>query len=171
MHLEDLIHWERDLPYVTRLLAALVLGAFIGYERQRHGHVAGIRTYGTVALGACLFGLVSLRITEATADPTRIAAQVVSGIGFLGAGIILQDQRGRTRGITTAANIWATAAVGLATAFDMLLIAASAAVLLVVFLGAQYSRRWQRYKRERVRRRRERDREEQRPVKTLPPPA
>lgn len=104
-----------------RLLSAVVLGALIGLERERLERAAGLRTHTLVALGAALVTIVSaFGFTDAITssrtvvlDPSRIAAQVVSGIGFLGAGVIILRRR-TIRGLTTAASVWATAAVGLA---------------------------------------------------------
>ena len=101
---------------VGRTLLAALFGAFVGWERENHGQDAGMRTYAAVALGACTFGLISTHATNQI--DTRIAAHVVSGIGFLGAGLIMREQ-GRATGLTTAATLWSTAAVGLAMAFGM----------------------------------------------------
>lgn len=99
-----------------RMLAALVLCGLLGLERQYRGEPAGLRTHVLVGLGACLFMLLSLTVSPGGVvgrDPARIAAQIVTGIGFLGAGAIFRE--GATvRGLTTAANVWACAAVGMA---------------------------------------------------------
>jgi putative Mg2+ transporter-C (MgtC) family protein len=102
---------------LLRLLAAGGLGALVGLEREITDHKAGMRTHLLVSLGSCLFTLVSAYAFvpngHAVSDPTRIAAQVVTGIGFLGAGAILRD--GLTvRGLTTAASLWVVAAIGMA---------------------------------------------------------
>ncbi len=107
-----------DLTVVMRLLLAAVLSGAIGYERERHGRAAGLRTHILVCVGSTLLMLVGLHLTEvyrgiANVDPGRIAAQVVSGIGFLGAGTIMRF-RASVRGLTTAASLWAVAGVGLA---------------------------------------------------------
>lgn len=110
---------EADL--VARLVLAAVLGAVVGSEREIHGHPAGMRTHLLVSLGSGLFTVVSIHgflgvldpAIQAPVDPSRVAAQIVTGIGFLGAGAILKD--GLTiRGLTTAASLWVTAAIGLA---------------------------------------------------------
>lgn len=123
--------WETEILMAARTILAAVLGGLIGLERERHGREAGIRTYGAVALGACVFGLVSSHV--AGADPTRIAAQVVTGIGFLGAGVILHE-RGQVAGLTTAATIWATASVGLAVAYGMYLLGVLTAAIVFALL-------------------------------------
>ncbi len=117
-----------QLHMFSRLVVAGGLGALIGIEREVRGYPAGIRTIGLVALGSCLFTDVSELFTD-----DRIAAGIVTGIGFLGAGVILQDQ-GRIHGITTAATIWAAAAIGMATALSLYLLAALGAAFIVVAL-------------------------------------
>lgn len=120
----------------VRLIIAAALGAAIGAEREIHGHPAGIRTHMLVALGAALFTVLSIHgfTTDGKAtgaiDPTRIAAQIVSGIGFLGAGAILKDGV-VIRGLTTAASLWAISAVGMAAgAGEQILAAVGAAIIL-----------------------------------------
>lgn len=102
---------------VLRLLLAGVSGALIGLERQRKHHPAGLRTHTLVSLGSCLIMLMSEDVARrwgpAVADPGRIAAQVVSGIGFLGAGTIIREGV-NVRGLTTAASLWVASALGLA---------------------------------------------------------
>lgn len=132
--------WEA----VLRLIVASLLGAIIGMEREHHGREAGFRTQLLVSLGAALAMVVSLNFAEAygglkndaTAikiDPGRIAYGVMVGIGFLGAGAIVR-YGAAVRGLTTAASIWCTAAVGLASGFGMFLVAALAAILVLIAL-------------------------------------
>jgi putative Mg2+ transporter-C (MgtC) family protein len=107
-----------DGTVFVRLLVAILLGGAIGYEREVGGKPAGLRTHALVCLGSTLFMLVSIRSPDffpgvGPVDPGRIAAQVVTGVGFLGAGTILRAG-GSVRGLTTAASIWAVAAIGLA---------------------------------------------------------
>lgn len=122
---------QTDLNMFFRVIFACLLGSLIGWERERHHNIvsAGIRTYGAIALGACAFGLLSTYV--ANADSSRIAAQVVSGIGFLGGGIIFR-QGDYISGLTTAATLWATAAVGLAVSFGLYL--TSLLIALLIFL-------------------------------------
>lgn len=122
-----------DLDMFVRIIFACLLGCIIGWERERHRNIisAGIRTYGAIAMGACAFGIVGLHFSEA--DPSRIAAQVVTGIGFLGGGIIFR-QGDYVTGLTTAATLWATAAVGLCMAFGMYLIAILTTFLIFMLL-------------------------------------
>jgi putative Mg2+ transporter-C (MgtC) family protein len=120
------------LIFVARAAIALCLGALVGAERQWRQRNAGLRTNALVALGACLFELLSvLLLGGLNVDPTRIAAYVVSGIGFLGAGVIFRGGSTVTR-INTAATIWCSAAVGLLSGAGYLIEALIAAVLIVV---------------------------------------
>jgi putative Mg2+ transporter-C (MgtC) family protein len=102
------------LDLMVRLLVSLVLGAVIGLERERQERAAGLRTVTMVSLGSCLFTIVGAYGFSQT-DPSRVAAQIVTGIGFLGAGTIFL-RKDLVRGLTTAATIWATAAIGMAAA-------------------------------------------------------
>jgi putative Mg2+ transporter-C (MgtC) family protein len=131
--------WFLELLFAGRLLLATLLGGCIGWERERHQREAGIRTYAAVALGSCAFSLISLHV--GASDPTRIAAQVVTGMGFIGAGVILQ-QRGRVTGLTTAATLWATAAVGMASGFGMYVLAILAAALIFLALAIHHWPAW-----------------------------
>jgi putative Mg2+ transporter-C (MgtC) family protein len=117
--------------FAVRVMAALVLGAAVGLERQWRQRTAGLRTNALVALGAALFELFAVLLSgQHGADPTRIAAYVVSGIGFLGAGVILRDGI-HVRGINTAATIWCSAAVGVLAGAGYLPAAAIAAALIL----------------------------------------
>jgi len=122
-----------NLEMFVRIIFACFLGCVIGWERERHRNIisAGIRTYGAIAMGACAFGIVGLNL--AGADPSRIAAQVVTGIGFLGGGIIFR-QGDYVTGLTTAATLWATGAIGLAVSVGMYLTAMLTAVLIFLLL-------------------------------------
>ena len=115
---------------------ALILGALVGLEREYHGHDAGLRTMAMVSVGACLFTDLGAYLAQGTktVDQTRIAAQVVTGVGFLGAGAILRD-RGGIRGLTTAATVWVVAAIGMAVGFGLYIlpIVTTAMVLLALF--------------------------------------
>jgi len=115
---------------MIRLTVALVLGAAIGAERQWRQRMAGLRTNALVALGAASFTVFGL-VTPGDASPTRVAAQVVSGIGFLGAGVILREGL-NVRGLNTAATLWCSAAVGVFAGAGALLAALGATVLVVL---------------------------------------
>ncbi len=101
------------LSIVLRLLCAFLLGSFLGAERATKSHAAGLRTYTLVCLGACIAVLVNLVLFQ-KADTARIAAAVVQGIGFIGAGTIITTTRNQIRGLTTAAALWASGIIGLA---------------------------------------------------------
>lgn len=122
-----------DIEIFFRIVLSCFLGGLIGWERERHRNIvsAGIRTYGAISLGSCAFGILSMALNHA--DPTRIAAQVVSGIGFLGGGIIFR-QGDYVTGLTTAATLWATASVGLAVSFGYYFMSISTAVLIFLLL-------------------------------------
>jgi putative Mg2+ transporter-C (MgtC) family protein len=123
-----------DWAFAVRLIAAAALGAVIGLEREIHDHPAGMRTHLLVSLGSAGFTVLSIAAFPAPgADPARIAAQIVTGIGFLGAGAILKE--GATiRGLTTAASLWATAAVGMAAGAGAWITALTITVIVVVSL-------------------------------------
>ena len=123
---------------ITKLVLSLVLGATIGIERRRKGQIAGLRTFALISMGATLAMLISIYIPQEylglkNGDPGRIAAQVVSGVGFLGAGAIIQ-MKGSVRGLTTAAGIWMTACIGLAVGAGMYLISIIATLLIIFIL-------------------------------------
>src|SRR5580704_942495 len=129
-----------DSEMLIRLVAAAALGSLIGFERERLLWAAGIRTHMLVCVGSCLIMIVSqygfsniLTHQNVVLDPSRIAAQVVSGIGFLGAGAILA--RGEiVKGLTTAASIWTVAAVGLAVGGGLYLAASASTVIVLIIL-------------------------------------
>ncbi|MFP5298038.1 MAG: MgtC/SapB family protein [Actinomycetota bacterium] len=141
-----------EIETVLRLLAAGALGGAIGFEREFSDQPAGFRTHILVALGSALFTMVGayglqdfFDSVEVRYDPTRIAAQIVTGIGFLGAGAILQ--RGiRVRGLTTAAALWVTAAIGMAAGFGYWTGAVTTAVisLIALYLLKLFQRRYLR---------------------------
>ena len=133
-----------NVDIVVRLVVAAVLGGAIGFERERNSWAAGLRTHMLVCVGACLVTIVSafgfadaLGEKNVVLDPSRVAAQVVSGIGFLGAGAILL--RGEiVRGLTTAASLWAVAAVGLAIGGGLYVAGiAATAIMLIILAGVK----------------------------------
>lgn len=107
-----------DKQIIIRLVLSVLLGGLIGLERQLHRRAAGLRTHILVCLGSCLIMLTSLHVfdiynNKANLDPARIAAGVITGIGFLGAGAIIREREG-IKGLTTAASLWVVAGIGLA---------------------------------------------------------
>ncbi len=131
----------REVTYIAviiRIFAAVVFGGLLGLERGLKNRPAGLRTYMLVCVGSCLIMLTNQYIYQATAtgDPVRMGAQVVSGIGFLGAGTIIVTKRNQIKGLTTAAGLWAVAGVGLALGigFYEAAIAGALAVFSVITL-------------------------------------
>lgn len=142
MSLPDWLHISSlDWMLVVRLPIAALLGSVIGADRERLVWAAGLRTHMLVSVGACLFMIVSafgfadiLGTENVVLDPSRVAAQVVSGIGFLGAGSILL--RGEViRGLTTAASLWSVAAIGLAVGGGLFVEAIAATIVILVILA------------------------------------
>lgn len=119
---------------MAKILLAVLLGGAIGFERELHARSAGLRTHILVSLGAALVMIVGRQIsTEASYDPGRIAAGVITGIGFLGAGVIIRMERG-IRGLTTAASLWLVAALGITIGMDLYGVAVMAAVITIAVL-------------------------------------
>jgi putative Mg2+ transporter-C (MgtC) family protein len=125
-----------EVEMILRLLLAATLGAIIGYQRERVGKAAGLRTHALISVGAALFTVASIYGFGNAVDPARVAAGIVTGIGFLGAGAIIRREGGIIEGLTTAATIWAVAGMGLAAGAGLYLVSAvtTAIVLIVLFL-------------------------------------
>ncbi|MDQ6669751.1 MAG: MgtC/SapB family protein [Chloroflexota bacterium] len=131
-----------DAEIALRLVAATLLSGIIGLERERGERAAGLRTHALVGLGSCLvmivsaFGFEDWHYSQGALDPSRIAAQVVSGIGFLGAGVIIfQRDGGVVRGLTTAASVWVVAAIGLSVGGGMYVTGAMATAISLLILA------------------------------------
>lgn len=124
---------SREWVYIFRIVISVLLGTVVGVERKFRYKEAGIRTHGIVALGSCLIMMVSKYgfADSAHFDASRVAAQIVSGIGFLGAGMILY-KREALRGLTTAAGIWATAGIGMCVGAGLYILAAGTTVIIVI---------------------------------------
>lgn len=123
---------------VVRLALSLLLGSFVGMERKRKGQIAGIRTFALISMGATLAMILSIYVPQEymglkNGDPGRIAAQVITGIGFLGAGAIIQ-MKGSVRGLTTAAGIWMVATIGMTVGIGMYVVAFVATALILFIL-------------------------------------
>ena len=119
---------------ILRVLLAVVLGAIIGYQRERAGKPAGLRTHTLICMGAALFTVASLYGFGPLSDPSRVAAGVVAGIGFLGAGAIMHREGGMVEGLTTAATIWAVAGIGLAAGAGLYVASAVATAVILIIL-------------------------------------
>lgn len=135
-----MLDWSEIL---IRLSLASLFGAFIGLERERKHWTAGLRTHMMVCVGSSLIMMVStfgfsdiLGADHVVLDPSRIAAQVISGIGFIGAGTILFLKQGTIRGLTTASGLWTVAAIGLATGGGMYFAAGAATIIALIILWA-----------------------------------
>lgn len=129
-----------EVDFAIKLGLCLVLGTLIGVERELRNKPAGISTHCFVMAGACLFTFIS---TVADPNsPARIAAQVVSGVGFLGAGMILKSENNTVRNLTTAAAIWFAAAVGMAVGIGWYVIAMIASVYAVIVPRIPHVKRW-----------------------------
>lgn len=140
----DLADAEAVTRVCVRLLVAVALGGLLGLEREAKGTAAGLRTHMLVALGAALFVLVPIQAGMTVPDLSRVLQGVVSGIGFLGAGVIIKLSQDREiKGVTTAASIWLTAAIGIAAGMGMELTAILSTFLALIILAALY-----RYKNE-----------------------
>jgi putative Mg2+ transporter-C (MgtC) family protein len=132
---------------VLRLTLALLLGAAVGYERERRQSAAGLRTHMLVALGAALFVLVPQLAQASMADLTRVLQGLVAGIGFLGAGAVLKlGAEHQIRGLTTAASVWVTAAIGITVGFgrESTAVLATALVLVILAVLPRIERRMRR---------------------------
>lgn len=132
---------------IIRSLASVIIGGVIGSERARHGRAAGMRTHILVCLGACMTSMTSVYVSELSGiggDVFRIPAQVISGIGFLGAGMIILKNNNVITGLTTAAGVWTTATIGVALGYGYY---AGAAIVAALFLATiVFLTRFERYK-------------------------
>lgn len=130
---------------IIKLCVSLLLGSAVGFERKLKGQSAGIRTFALICMGATLAMLISIYVPQVylglkNGDPGRIAAQVISGVGFLGAGAIIQ-MKGSVRGLTTAAGIWMVATIGMAVGLGMYSLSITATLLILVVL--HWFERWE----------------------------
>lgn len=118
-----------------KLVLSMLLGSIVGFERRRRGQTAGVRTFSLISMGSTMAMVLSVYVAEkyGTGDPTRMAAQVISGIGFLGAGTIIQ-MKGSVRGLTTAAGIWMVSTLGMAVGCGLYMIALVATGLILFIL-------------------------------------
>ena len=119
---------------IARLLLAALFGALIGVEREYRSKVAGLRTHLLVSIGSALMMLLSQYGFGGQGDPARVAAQIVSGIGFIGAGAIMMDRRQSVHGLTTAAGIWVSSGIGMTVAAGMYMLSAVATALSLIGL-------------------------------------
>jgi len=140
--LHNLLFKFDTLTVIVRIILAALMGVLIGSERGKHGRAAGLRTHIWVCVGAAMTSLTSLYLSESLGfggDVARLSAQVISGIGFLGAGTIMVRNNSIITGLTTAAGMWATAAIGIATGYGFY-VGAAAATILGIFSVTVLSR-------------------------------
>jgi putative Mg2+ transporter-C (MgtC) family protein len=136
-----------ELIIVSKLIVSFFLGAFIGLDRERHGRDAGIRTYAAVCIGATLFTAIATHIINDTGAASRIIANIITGVGFLGAGIIYRNNSlGTSHGLTTAATVWCTSAVGVAVGLNMFIIAIVGALVLYFLLSLHHQKWYAKWK-------------------------
>lgn len=136
-----------ELIIVSKLIVSFLLGAFIGFDRERHGRDAGIRTYAAVCIGATLFTTITDHLVNNPSDTSRVIANIITGVGFLGAGIIYQNSSaGRSHGLTTAATVWCTSAIGVAVGLNMFIIAIVSSVALYFLLSLHHQKWYRRWK-------------------------
>lgn len=129
------------LDFVLRLLTAIAAGGAVGIERQISNKNAGLRTNTLVSIGACMYVLISGFVTEGTGDPARIIGQIVTGIGFLGAGVILH-RGANVQGLTTAATIWCSAALGCMAGLGLFAETAICTALVIIINSAAKADKW-----------------------------
>lgn len=136
-----------ELIIVSKLIVSFLLGAFIGLDRETHGRDAGIRTYAAVCIGATLFTAVANHLVNDVTAASRVIANVVTGVGFLGAGIIYRNSGARTsHGLTTAATVWCTSAVGVAVGLNMFIIAVAGSLALYFLLSLHHQKWYVKWK-------------------------
>ncbi len=147
-----------ELIIVVKLIASFLLGAFIGFDREKHGRDAGIRTYAAVCIGATLFTAVAAHLVSDVAAASRVIANIVTGVGFLGAGIIYRNSSaGTSHGLTTAATVWCTAAVGVAVGLNMFIIAIVGAIALHFLLSLHHQHWYIEWKKRMINKHNEKD--------------
>lgn len=128
-----------EIIIISKLIISFLLGAFIGLDREKHGRDAGIRTYAAVCVGATLFTTIAAHLANNPAETSRVVANIVTGVGFLGAGIIYRNSStGTSHGLTTAATVWCTSAVGVAVGLNMFIIAIMSALALAFLLSLHH---------------------------------
>lgn len=155
--MKGLVDIQTELAIILHLIISVLLGGLIGYDRERDGNNAGIRTYAAVCLGATVFTSVANHLYGDPGSVSRIIANIITGIGFLGAGIIFRgDQKTGVQGLTSAATIWATAAVGVAVAMNMFIIAVFSALMLF-FLLSLHHHKWYMSWKEKIKHKRHED--------------
>lgn len=141
-----MITYQIELLILAKVIAAFFFGAVIGYDREKHGQDAGIRTYAAVCIGAAVFTSLAAHLGDVAAA-SRIVANIVMGVGFLGAGIITRnDAENNSFGLTTAATIWCTAAVGVTVGLNEFILAVGTTMVLYFLLSLDHQHWYQDWK-------------------------
>ncbi|WP_035650041.1 MgtC/SapB family protein [Flavobacterium sp. ASV13] len=136
-----------ELAILVKIIVSFILGFFIGLDRERHDHDAGVRTYAAVCIGATLFTSITVHLANDPAAASRVIANIVTGVGFLGAGIIYRNNHANSsHGLTTAATVWCTSAVGVAVGLNMYLIAVASSAALYYLLSLHHQKWYVRWK-------------------------
>lgn len=130
---------SQEILLLLKIIFAFFLGAIIGWEREMAGKEAGIRTFGFIAMGSAAFSIFSTLLNFA--DPSRIAAQIVLGIGFLGSGLFIRNENALS-GLTTAASLWVAAAVGMGVGFAYYIVATGLTLITLVSLHLPSAKIW-----------------------------
>lgn len=135
-----------ELIILAKIVTAFLLGAVIGYDREKHGQDAGIRTYAAVCIGATIFTAIAAHLGD-TAAASRIVANIVMGVGFLGAGIITRNDNTKSSfGLTTAATTWCTAAVGVTIGLNEYIVAIGTTIVLYFLLSLHHQPWYMKWK-------------------------
>ncbi len=124
-----------ELLLSAKLLLAVLLGGIVGVEREREQQNTGIRTFACICVASCLFVSVAAHLSEDKSAISRVLSAVATGLGFIGAGIIFRDERNMPKGLTTAAGLWATSAIGVAIALNMFVIAVSSTLIILLIFS------------------------------------
>jgi len=136
-----------ELIIVSKLIVSFLLGAFIGLDREKHGRDAGIRTYAAVCIGATMFTSITAHLVNNPSDTSRVIANIITGVGFLGAGIIYRNSStGASKGLTTAATVWCTSAIGVAIGVNMFIIAIVGSMSLYFLLSLHHQKWYLKWK-------------------------
>lgn len=143
------ITWEFELYYFLKVILAFIAGGAIGWEREKVGKEAGIRTFGFICAGACSFAILSELFSQDAS--ARIVANIVMGIGFIAGGIFYKSENSvkGLQGLTTASSLWVTATVGVMVAFGMFILALGITILTVVALHLPATKIWSRFSKKR----------------------
>lgn len=134
-----------ELLLSAKLLLAVLLGGIVGVEREREQQNTGIRTFACICVASCLFVSVAAHLSEDKSAISRVLSAVATGLGFIGAGIIFRDERNMPKGLTTAAGLWATSAIGVAIALNMFVIAVSSTLIILLIFSINKSATYRKF--------------------------